>query len=111
MDTKKGELKELLIHWWHYYGKCIYTFQELTDFEKLIDEKGERKILEVALASYLCGDGSNTVLLISMREKLVDKLLSTLPDISKFSPNEKQMYDKEQEEFLNILRSSLYKNN
>ncbi|OKZ74281.1 MAG: hypothetical protein BHW00_05145 [Clostridium sp. 26_22] len=50
--------KEVLIHWWHYYGKCIYTFAELKEFEKIIDDYGVEKVLDAAIASYVCGDGS-----------------------------------------------------
>ena len=53
--------KGLLIHWWHYYGKVIYTLAELEEFEKVIDEYGANKVLDVAVASYVCGDGSPTI--------------------------------------------------
>ena len=51
---KKGAVnmaieKGLLIHWWHYYGKVIYTLAELEEFEKVIDEYGADKVLDVAL--------------------------------------------------------------
>lgn len=46
--------KGLLIHWWHYYGKVIYTLAELEEFEKVIDEYGADKVLDVAVASYVC---------------------------------------------------------
>ena len=50
--------KGLLIHWWHYYGKCIYTFAELKELEKIIYDYGVEKVLDAAVASYVCGDGS-----------------------------------------------------
>jgi hypothetical protein len=46
--------KRLLIHWWHYYGKVIYTFAELEEFEKVIDKYGADKVLDVAVASHDC---------------------------------------------------------
>ena len=39
--------KELLIHWWHYYGTTIYTFDELQKFERIIDKYGPDRVLEV----------------------------------------------------------------
>lgn len=44
--------KGLIIHWWHYYGKSIYTLAELEEFEKVIDEYGVDKVLDVAVVSY-----------------------------------------------------------
>lgn len=70
--------KRLLIHWWHYYGKVIYTFAELEKFEKVIDEYGADKVLDVAVASYVCGDGSPTIMLKSIRKGTVKKLFEFL---------------------------------
>ena len=80
--------KRLLIHWWHYYGKVIYTLAELEEFEKVIDEYGADKVLDVAVASYVCGDGSPTIMLASIRKGTVKKLFESLSDVSvgRFSP-------------------------
>ena len=45
--------KGLLMHWWHYYGKVIYTLDELEKFEKIIDDYGVDKVLDAAVASYV----------------------------------------------------------
>lgn len=39
--------RELLMHWWHYYGKAIYTFEDLEKFSALIDKYGAEKISEL----------------------------------------------------------------
>ncbi len=85
--------KGLLIHWWHYYGKVIYTLAELEEFEKVIDEYGADKVLDVAVASYVCGDGSPTIMLASIRKGTVKKLFESLPDISKMEKKEKEQYE------------------
>lgn len=99
MAVEKG----LLIHWWHYYGKCIYTLAELEEFEKVIDEYGADKVLDVAVASYICGDGSPTIMLASIRKGAVKELFESLPDISKMEGKEKEQYDAVREEFVQII--------
>ena len=99
MAVEKG----LLIHWWHYYGKSIYTLDELEEFEKVIDEYGVDKVLDVAVASYICGDGSSSVMLASIRNGAVKELFASLPDISKLDEKEKEQYDAVREEFIQII--------
>ena len=93
--------KELLMHWWHYYGKAIYTFEDLEKFSALIDKYGAEKISELVVASYISNDGSPTVLLFAIRHNKVKNLMKTLPDVSAFSKNEKELYD--------VLKNSLEK--
>ncbi len=95
--------KGLLIHWWHYYGKVIYTLAELEEFEKVIDEYGADKVLDVAVASYVCGDGSPTIMLASIRKGTVKKLFESLPDISKMEKKEKEQYETVRDKFVQII--------
>ncbi len=81
--------KGLLIHWWHYYGKSIYTLAELEEFEKVIDEYGVDRVLDVAVTSYVCGDCSPTIMLESIRKGAVKELFESLPDISKMKKRKK----------------------
>ena len=95
--------KGLLIHWWHYYGKGIYTLAELEKFEEVIDEYGVEKVLDVAVASYICGDGSPTIMLASIRKDAVKELFESLPDISKMEGKEKEQYEAVRDEFVQII--------
>lgn len=95
--------KGLLIHWWHYYGKSIYTLAELEKFEEVIDEYGADRVLDVAVTSYVCGDGSPTIMLASIRQGVVKKLFESLPDISKMKKEEKEQYEAVREEFVQII--------
>lgn len=95
--------KGLLIHWWHYYGKCIYTFAELKEFEKIIDDYGVEKVLDAAVASYVCGDGSPTIILMSIRKGAVKELFESLPDVSKMGEKEKEQYQMVREEFVEAI--------
>ncbi len=99
--------KELLIHWWHYYGKAIYTLAELEQFEKIIDDYGTDKVLDAAVASYICGDGSPTIILMSIRKGAVKKLFESLPDISKMSDEKQKLYQKVREEFVQTISQTV----
>ena len=57
--------KGLLIHWWHYYGKCIYTFAELKEFEKLA-EANPNKVQLIAIN--VDGDKVDTKAVVAKRQ-------------------------------------------
>lgn len=97
MEEDKIDLKELLLHWWHYYGKLMYTLKELEDFEAIIDKKGAEKVFEAVVGSFLYGDGSNTILLLSIRKNQVDELFKSLPNIEEFSDDKVMEYNKVKE--------------
>lgn len=99
MKIEKG----LLIHWWHYYGKAIYTFAELQEFEKIIDDYGVDKVLNAAVASYICGDGSPTVILMSIRKGIIKELFESLPDVSEMGDEQQKQYQKIRENFVQII--------
>ena len=85
--------KDLLMDWWCCYANTIYTLAELKEFEKIIDEYGVDKVMDAALASYVCGDGSPTVMLVSIRRGTVKKLFDSLPDVSKMDEKQKAVYE------------------
>lgn len=84
--------KPLLVHWWHYYGKGIYTFEELEKFDKIIDKYGAERVFDVAIASYICGDGSPTIMLKSIRNNCVKELFESLPSTSNMNETELEQY-------------------
>lgn len=100
MNIEKG----LLIHWWHYYGKSIYTLAELEEFEKIIDKYGVNKVLDVGVASYIVGDGSPQVILSCIRTNSVEEMFSTLPDFSD-SQEELAEYQKVKKAFIDEISS------
>lgn len=95
--------KGLLLHWWHYYGKCIYTLAEIEEFEKIIDDYGVEKVLDAAISSYVCGDGSPTIVLMSIRNNKVKELFDALPDINKMEEKEKENYLNIKEKFIETI--------
>lgn len=48
------EQKELLNHWWFYYGKMLYTAEELKRFNEMVDQN-PYQILSIAIISYING--------------------------------------------------------
>ncbi len=107
--TKEPTLSDLLMHWWHYYGKCIYTYGELQKFLELL-KKDEEKILDVAVASYIIGCGP-TVLLMAIRYNEVEKLFDALPNKSSSHSNKFIDYNFYKHNFLKIIKDSYNKNN
>jgi hypothetical protein len=100
--SKKG----LLLHWWHYYGKMIYTLDELEQFEGIIDKYGEDNVLEAAVLSYIMNDGSPSVILISIQQGNVEELFNTLPDISKLEQRLQDSYRQDEEIFLKQISTT-----
>ena len=87
------EKKELLNHWWHYYGKVLYTFDEWEQFNELID-KNSNKIMELAVAGFICNITTQP-LIAAMRKNQVDELLSTLPNLNEIKDEKfKEEYEK-----------------
>ena len=106
-DGKEKSIdKNMIFHWWHYYGKSIYTLEELEELEKIIDTHGTEKVLELMVACYICGDGSSTILLSAIRENRVNELFDALPDVSKMNAKEKEQYLKTRDELLQIISKS-----
>lgn len=96
-ETKKG----LMLHWWHYYGKSIYTLEELEKFESLINNNIEQ-VLEIAIANYMFGEGP-TPLLMAIRKNLVSKMLEVLPNITELSEEAKAQYTEVKTAFINEI--------
>lgn len=101
------KLKNLLVHWFHYYGKQIYTLDEMEKFIAIIDEYGADKVMDVAVASYICGDGSPTVLLNAIRENKVKDIFDSLPDVSTMEEEAKNMYTSVRERLIQIFTESM----
>lgn len=78
--TKK-EKTNLINHWFHYYGKEIYTLEELEQLQKLI-EKNDTKIFEMAIINYINGEGPS-LLLKAIRQNRVEEILEQFHQKSK----------------------------
>jgi len=78
-DYTPQEKKELLLHWWHYYGKMLYTFAEMEQFSTMIDENANQ-VMELAIAGFVNGITSQPII-VAMRENNLEELKATLPNV------------------------------
>lgn len=101
--------KELLLHWWHYYGKSFYTLAELTTFEDIIDKYGTDKVVEVGVASCIAGDGSPQVILSCIRTNSVEEMFNTLPNISEMKGEERKEYERIKAAFIDAISETYNK--
>ena len=77
--------ENLLLHWWHHYGKRNYTFAEFEEFRNIIQKYGEDRVFDAVIASVICYDGSPTPLLLGIRQNKVEEFFKTLPTSSDFT--------------------------
>lgn len=96
-EYSEEEREELLMHWWHYYGKVMYTFAELEEFRKLVKENS-MLMKDVALTSYLLGYSSQG-LIKAMRTNDLDNYLVGIKAFTK-SAEYKQVEDELEQIFL-----------
>lgn len=76
-ETKKN----LMLHWWHYYGKAIYSLKELEDFCELLDTNFEQ-VLNFAIFCYSQNQGPTILLQLIMQNK-VEETFQKVEDILK----------------------------
>ena len=72
-EYTEDEKSSLLTHWFHYYGKLVYTLDELEKFQDLT-KKDSNKMFSAAVACYISG-GNSSLLLTGLRqdgEKFID---------------------------------------
>ena len=100
----KEEKKEILRHWWYYYGKLLISFEEIEEFNKLLDTNIE-DIYVAALISYLEGLSSQ-VLIYAMREGRVEEFFKILPNF-KDDEKLKDAFNAISRDFLNEVVGTL----
>ena len=105
--AKKDELKELLLHWWHYYGKQIYTFDELEKFLAIIDNYGSDRVMDVAVASYISSDGSPTMMLQCIRADKVSEMFEKLPDPKNLAEEAQEQYNALRQTLIETFKESM----
>ncbi len=91
----------LLKHWWHNYGKMLYTYDEFLTFSSLMDTNFD-SIEAVAVFSFMKNDGPK-IIVHSIRSNSVNELLNIFV-ANKFNKDNK--YIKIRIEFYNQLLNS-----
>ncbi|MGE5456290.1 MAG: hypothetical protein ACM3O4_04220 [Ignavibacteriales bacterium] len=80
-DYTPSEKKEILLHWWHYFGKVIYTFEEMQKFSEMIDSNSD-EVMMMAVIGYV-NKVTNQPIIMAMRENKLDQLRESLPTLEK----------------------------
>lgn len=101
-DYSFEEKNKLLQHWWHYYGKMMYTLQEWEEFNKLVEKDADRMFI-FAIGSYIMGTSSQP-LICAMRQRNVDEVIASLPEKKELEDNE--MYFKIENSLISQLVKS-----
>ncbi len=101
MDVKNRseiEKKNLLMHWFHYYGKMVYTLGEMERYGELL-ESNLCDVENTAVVSYLNNEGP-TVLLLSIRSKKEAELFESVEACLKpFSDKQLEKFGEVKEQF------------
>ena len=92
------EQVNLLMHWFHYYSKNIYTLEERTMIQQIIEQQ-PYEVLKIAVWGYLKNHGSQ-VLLFALRQDLLLQLFDTIPRDDEFNENDKMEFEELIAEFI-----------
>lgn len=96
------EKKELLMHWWHYYGSSAYTFTELEKFGELLESRVD-EIFDLAIYLFSLGENSSA-LLYAIRQHSEDSLLQISSNaLSSLSEKEKRAFETSKTILLNEM--------
>lgn len=95
--------KDLLMHWWNNYMTAFCLVEYTKEFEKVIEQYGEEKVLMAAICSFLHGDGHPDFMLKLIIDENVEEFFSTLPDMSRQSEKSKADYNEVRKEFLSQI--------
>ncbi len=96
-----SEKKELLIHWWHYYGKVMYTLEEMNQFRQMIEENCDQ-VMMMAIFGYVDGITSQPII-AAMRAGKLEELKSTLPKPEEQDDKFKEVYSMVEAELIKEL--------
>lgn len=99
------EQKELLMHWWHYYGKSMYSLADLEKYEKIIEFK-TKKVFEFVVATYILEKPGQSILLSAIKNNIVDELFQTLPQVENEDQKFQMEYHQAEEKLISILVNS-----
>jgi hypothetical protein len=98
--------ENLLLHWWHHYGKHLYNFAELEEFRNIIQKYGEDRVFDAVIASFICFDGSPTTLLLAMRDNSVEEYFEKLPNPANLHGEDAVNYENFRQKLLKALYES-----
>ena len=60
-EYSQNEKEELLMHWFHYYGKILVTVEEIEKFYELV-KSDSNLIKDAAMVAYVLGESSQGII-------------------------------------------------
>lgn len=71
----KEEKEKLLLHWFLYYGKSLYTLDEVNQYINLID-KNQDDIFHLFITAYENNINGQTLILRAIRKNAIDEIIN-----------------------------------
>ena len=88
-EYSEEEKRELLNHLWHYYGKHIYTFEDLTNYNRFV-KSNSNQLFDLAVFTSFGGLNFQTTVLMAMRKNSLHELFNRIPKFEKGSLEERK---------------------
>lgn len=88
-EYSEEEKKELLNHLWHYYGKHIYTLEDLINYNRFVKSNSDQ-LFDLAVTTYFSGLNFQTTVLTAMRNNKLHELFNRMPIFEKGSLEERK---------------------
>ena len=98
--------KELLLHWWRHYGRSLYTSEEYHQFEQIIEQYGEERVMDVVISSCIFSNCSPDILLLYMRARKIGELFKCIPNHNELHGDERAGYEECKDIILSMLAST-----
>lgn len=96
-DYTADEKEALLMHWWHYYGKMMYSLEEFETFHNYVLKDSEI-IKDAAVLAYYAGESSQAMLR-AMRKGQMDEYLTKVRK-DRAESDYRFVYENAEEEFI-----------
>ena len=108
--------KNMLNFWFHYYGKDAYDFDELEEFNRIVDQVGPEKLFNSIVVNFVINESLDpTFYLYMIRQNSLEEFLRCSEGVEKEIKSEKEgriqfiklwvnLYDEIEKDYLNSRR-------
>lgn len=88
-EYSEEEKSQLLNHLWHYYGKHVYSLEDLTNYNQIVKSNSD-KLFDLAVFTSFSGFNFQTIVLTAMRGNNLHTLFSKLPTFEEGTPEKRE---------------------
>lgn len=88
-EYSEEEKSALLNHLWNYYGKHVYTFEDLTNYNRFVKSNSDQ-LFDLAVFTSFGGINFQTTVLMAMRNNKLHELFNRIPKFEKGSLEERK---------------------